>query len=139
MTTINVVESKLREIDEYYSLLLQFRKYSQDEIENSFTLKGSLERYLYLLCQSTLELGEALIAFKGFYRPASYSDIFEILKAKAIITPEMAKKLINMAGFRNAIAHDYKKFDFGIAYSVLMAGIDDIKEFELIVKKNINL
>jgi len=139
MTSINVVESKLREIDEYYSLLLKYRKYSREELEKDFTLKGALERYLHLLCQAAIEAGEALIAFKGFYRPGSYSDIFEILKSKEIIDFEIAQKLVQMTAFRNAIAHDYKKFDFGIAYRVLMADMDDIKKFELIVKKYLNL
>ncbi len=139
MTTINIIESKLREINDYYLLLLEFRKYSRQKLEDDFILKASLERYLYLLCQATIELGESLIAFKGFYRPASYSDIFEVLKSKKIIDLEMMQKLIQMTGFRNAIAHDYKKFDFGIAYEVLMSGIDDIKEFEGIIKKYLNL
>jgi uncharacterized protein YutE (UPF0331/DUF86 family) len=139
MTTINVVESKLREIDEYYSLLLKYREYSREKIEEDFALKGSLERYLYLLCQAAMEAGEALIAFKGFYRPGSYSDIFEILKAKEIIDFKMTQNLIKMTAFRNAIAHDYEKFDFGIAYQVLMVDMDDIKNFELIIKKYLNL
>jgi uncharacterized protein YutE (UPF0331/DUF86 family) len=139
MTTIYVVESKLRSIDEYYSILLKYRKYSQDELKNDVALKGSLERYLYLLCQSAIDLGEAVIAFKDFYRPSSYSDIFQILKEKEIISLEMMKKLIDMTGFRNAIIHDYQKFDFNVAYQVLMVGMDDIKEFELIIKKYLNL
>jgi uncharacterized protein YutE (UPF0331/DUF86 family) len=102
-------------------------------------LKGALERYLYLLCQSAIDLGEALIVFKGFYRPGSYSEVFQILKEKEIISPELSQKLVKMTGFRNLIIHDYQKFDFGIAYKVLMDGIDDIKDFESTVKKHMNL
>jgi uncharacterized protein YutE (UPF0331/DUF86 family) len=139
MTTVNVVESKLRSIDEYYSILLKYRKYSQDELKNDITLKGALERYLYLLCQAAIDLGEAVVSIKGFYSPTSYSDIFQILQEKEIITPAMAQKLIKMTGFRNAIIHDYRKFNFDIAYSVLMAGSEDIKEFESVIKKHFNL
>jgi len=46
--------------------------------------------------------------------------------------------MIKMAGFRNSIIHDYQKFDFGIAYEVLMSGIDDVKEFEFVIKKYLN-
>jgi uncharacterized protein YutE (UPF0331/DUF86 family) len=139
MTTINVLEAKLKAMDGYYSQLLEYREYPQDKLENDPTLKGALERYLYLLCQSAIDLGEALIALKSFYQPGSYAEIFQTLKEKGIISPELTQKLIKMTGFRNAIIHDYQKFDFGIAYQVLMAGIDDIKEFELTIKKYLNL
>lgn len=75
MTTINVIESKLKAIDEYYSQLLEYRKYSRKDMEGNATLKGALERYLYLLCQSAIDLGEEVIAFKGFYRP-EYMPMF---------------------------------------------------------------
>lgn len=139
MTTINAIESKLKAIDEYYAQLMNYRQYSQESLKNDATLKGALERYLYLICQSAIDLGEAVIAFKDFYRPTSYADVFETLKEKNIISIELAQKMIKMTGFRNSIIHDYQKFDFGIAYEVLMSGIDDIKEFESIIKKYLNL
>ena len=139
MTTINVIESKLKAIDEYYSQLLGYRKHSQKDLEGDATLKGALERYLYLLCQSAIDLGEAVIALKDFYRPGSYAEIFETLKEKEVISLELAQKMIRMTGFRNSIIHDYQKFDFAIAYEVLMSGIDDIKKFESIIKKYLNL
>lgn len=89
MTTINVIELKLKAINEYYSQLLKYRKYSRKDLEDDATLKGALERYLYLLCQSAIDLGEAVIAFKDFYRPASYADVFETLKEKNIISIEL--------------------------------------------------
>jgi uncharacterized protein YutE (UPF0331/DUF86 family) len=119
--------------------LLGYRKHSQKDLEGDATLKGALERYLYLLCQSAIDLGEAVIALKDFYRPGSYAEIFETLKEKGVISLELAQKMIRMTGFRNSIIHDYQKFDFAIAYEVLMSGIDDIKKFESIIKKYLNL
>ena len=139
MTTINAIESKLKAIDEYYAQLMNYRQHSQESLKDDATLKGALERYLYLICQSAIDLGEAVIAFKDFYRPASYADVFETLKEKNVIPIQLAQKMIKMTGFRNSITHDYQKFDFGIAYEVLMSGIDDIKEFESIIKKYLNL
>jgi len=139
MTTINVAESKLKAMDGYYSQLLEYRKYPQDKLKNDPTLKAALERYLYLLCQSAIDLGETVIALKDFYRPGSYSEIFQTLKEKQIISPELAQKLIKMTGFRNAIIHDYQKFEFSVAYQVLMVGIEDIKEFESTIKNYLNL
>jgi uncharacterized protein YutE (UPF0331/DUF86 family) len=139
MTNISVIESKLKAIGDYYDQVLEYRKYSLDVLKEDPTLKAAVERYLYLLCQAAIDLGEAVIAFKRFYRPSSYAEIFQILKEKEIISSELSQKLVKMTGFRNAMIHDYQKFDFGVAYQVLMTGIDDIKNFESVVKKYLNL
>lgn len=47
------------------------------------------------------------------------------------------QKLINMARFRNIIAHDYENLDFGIIYDILQNHLQDVKDFLLVVKGTI--
>lgn len=107
MTNLTVIETKISSIQRYLSILQSYQKYSQSEIEQDLTLKGAVERYLYLISQATIDLAEAIIAYKNFRRPGSYSDTFYILKEEAFISSNLSEGLVRMAGFRNIMAHDY--------------------------------
>lgn len=136
MTNINIVEELISSIKKYIKILSEsFKKYSQEKIEGDLFLKASLERYLYLVIQETINLAEAVISLKDFRRPDSYSNAFEILEEEKIISPNLCRKMVDMTGFRNIVSHDYKKLNFKIIYDVLQNGLADIKEFIEQIKK----
>jgi len=53
---------------------------AKDEIQDDIDLKGAVERHLYLAAQSTIDLAEALIAFRNLRKPATIAEIFRILQ-----------------------------------------------------------
>lgn len=137
MTNINVLENKISSIKKYLGILKTYQSHAVEKITADPTLKGAIERYLYLATQSTIELGEAFISLKHFRKPTVYSETFEILKENGIITVGLTEKLIRMTGFRNAIAHDYEKVDLNIAYDVLHNRLVDIEDFIELIEKHI--
>lgn len=139
MTNINVIENKISSIQKYLKIISQYRKYSQAELEKDQTLKGAVERYLYLLTQASIDLAEAIIALKDFRRPSTYSEAFYILNEEQIIPAKLTENLVKMVGFRNIIAHDYKDVDLGIVYEVLQKRYKDVEEFIRSIKKSLNL
>lgn len=116
-------------VKKYLKNAKYFQKYSQKEIEKRIELKGSVERYLYLVVQSTIDLAEAVGAEKGLRKPSSMRESFYILREEEIISQGLLEIMLNMVGFRNVIAHDYEKIDFGIVYDVLQNKIEDIEKF----------
>ncbi|MEK7518016.1 MAG: DUF86 domain-containing protein [Patescibacteria group bacterium] len=139
MSNLSVIETKISHIQKYLKLLERYKKFPQKEIEDNPDLKGAVERYLYLVVQATLDLGEAIIAFKEFRRPGTYTDVFYILHEREFISKDLSEKLINMTKFRNVIAHDYEKVDFGIVYDALYNRLVDIEDFTGVVKSNLKL
>ncbi|HEX9722339.1 MAG TPA: DUF86 domain-containing protein [Candidatus Paceibacterota bacterium] len=139
MSNIQVVESKISSIRKYLKLLERYKTYEQKEIENNPDLKGAFERYLYLAAQATIDLAEAVIAFKDFRRPTTYSDAFYVLDQEGFLAKELSEKLINMAKFRNIIAHDYEDVDFKIVYDAGQNRLVDIKQFIAVVRERFNL
>ncbi|KKP32577.1 MAG: hypothetical protein A2312_04420 [Candidatus Staskawiczbacteria bacterium RIFOXYB2_FULL_32_9] len=130
MTNKGVIEIKISSIQEYLKILEDnYKQRSQKEIEDDLFLKTSLERHLYLLTQEVIDLAEIIISYRDFRRPDSYSEAFEILKENTIISVDLMKKMIDMVGFRNKIAHDYKKLKFDVVYNVLQNDLEDVKEF----------
>lgn len=134
MTNVDVIENKISSIQKYLKILERYKKYSQKEIENSVDIKGAVERYLYLVTQATIDLADATISLKNFRKPSTLSESFHILNEENILSQEITEKMVRMVGFRNTIAHDYEKLDYGIVYDVLQNKLKDIEEFIEIVK-----
>jgi len=137
MTNFSAVENKITAIKKYLSIAKKYQKYSQEEIEKTPDLKGAVERYLYLVCQASIDLAEAVISIKNFRKPTTYRESFKILGEEEILPDEVVEKLIKMAGFRNFIAHDYSEIDYSKVYDVLQNGLNDIEDFILQIKNKI--
>jgi len=82
MTNFSTIENKITSIQKYLKILDNYKKYSREEIENKFDIRGSLERYLYLAIQAAIELAEAVISFRDFREPTTLKESFEILENK---------------------------------------------------------
>lgn len=139
MTNINVIENKISSVRKYLKALEEYRGYSLQEIQNNPTLKGAVERYLYLMTQAAIDLAEAVIAFQDFRKPTTLTEAFHILNEEKIISNNLTEKMVKMVGFRNAMAHDYEKFNFDIAYDVLRNKFIDVEEFIQQVKSRFGL
>ena len=135
MTNIKTIENKISSIKKYLKILEDYKKHSKEEIENNLTLRGAIERYLYLAAQATIDLSEAIISYKNFRKPTSLSESFSILNEEKIIPLELTKKMIKMVGFRNVVAHDYDKINYDIVYDILQNRLKNIEEFIKIVKE----
>jgi len=135
MTNLSVIENKISSIKKYLKILDGYKKYSREEIEKDTNIRGSLERYLYLAVQLTIDLASSSASYKNLRKPDTAGENFSILKEEEIIDNELSNKLIKMVGFRNVIAHDYTKIDYNIVYDVLHSGLKDIEEFIKIIGK----
>ncbi|MBI4330241.1 MAG: DUF86 domain-containing protein [Chloroflexi bacterium] len=129
MTSLAAIEKDISSIRRYLKILRGYQAHTREAIENDITLRGAVERYLYLVTQATIDVAEAIIAFKNFRRPGTYADAFHILKEEGFLSAALTDKLVKMVGFRNVIAHDYSSLDFRIVHDVMMHGLDDIEAF----------
>ena len=137
MTDKSTIENKISSIQKYLKILERYKKFSKEDIENDIDRRGALERYLYLVCQATIDLAEALISLRNFRKPSTLSEAFHILNEEKIISNELTEKLVKMAGFRNVIAHDYEIVNYEIVIDALKKGTKDIEEFIKIAGENI--
>jgi uncharacterized protein YutE (UPF0331/DUF86 family) len=129
MTTIEIIENKISIIQKYLRILESYKQYSLQEIQSDVNIRGALERYLYLAVQASIDLAEAVIAYKKFRKPTTLRESFYILEEENIIGLDLSEKLAQMVGFRNILAHDYEKLDYAIVLDVLHHGVGDIEAF----------
>jgi len=129
MTELDVIEKIVSNIKKYLSILNNYKNITVEDLQNDFTLRGAVERYLYLAVQATIDLAEALISYKDLRRPSTFSESFEILNEHNIISKSTKTNMIQMARFRNRIAHDYGDMNYNIVHDILINRITDIDIF----------
>lgn len=129
MTNLTVIENKISAVKKYLKILARYKKYSVAELTGNTDLKGAAERYLYLATQATIDLADAVIAYKKLRKPTTFSESFHILNEEKIISDALTEKLVKMAGLRNIIAHDYEKINYEIIVDVLQNRLGDINKF----------
>ena len=135
MTSINVIENKISAIRKYLAILDRYQKYTRPEIENDIDIRGAVERYLYLVTQSTIDLAESIIAYRKLRKPTTMAESFHILHEAGVISEELMQRLVQMTGFRNVIAHAYEDLDYDIVFDVLHNGRKDINAFLAVLEK----
>lgn len=129
MTNIEILKKKLSEIQKYLIAVKSYQGKSKEEIIKDQTLRGAVERYLYLLCQSTIDFAEALISNLNLRQPSTYAEIFEILKEQKVISQDVALKMKKMTGFRNILTHAYGELNLDILIEILHNDVDDFLLF----------
>lgn len=139
MSSIKVIENKISSVRKYLKILHRYRGYNKEEIEGNIDIRGAVERYLYLAVQSAIDLAEAVIAYKGFRKPTTMSEAFDILNEERLIPAKLTNELVKMVGFRNIITHDYEKLDYKIVYNVLQNGRKDIESFLKRIEERLKL
>lgn len=139
MTTVDTLKLKISEVEKYYQIVKKYQDISIKDMETDDTVKGAVERYLYLLCQSSIDLGEALISYYKYRIPTTYADIFDILYENNFISKQLALSLARMSGFRNILTHSYGKVNFDIVYQVLTKDINIILEFVHVLKEKMKV
>jgi uncharacterized protein YutE (UPF0331/DUF86 family) len=137
MTSISIIENKISQIKKYRKIVKKLAKFSKNEIQNNDLVRGSVERYLYLVCQACIDLASIIVSFKKERKPLDQKDSFMILVEEKIISNNMAEFMMKLVGFRNVLAHEYAKVNYDIVVDILNEGVKDIDKFVLVIEKKI--
>lgn len=114
---------------EHLSDLSALQKTPFDEYTGNKILRGYVERTLQVCVQICLDIGYHLIAECGFRYPEDNKDVFVILTEENVIPKALLPNLLNMAGFRNIIVHDYARVANEIVYGILTHDLGDFEKF----------
>ena len=118
---------------EHVSDLKALQRVTFDEYEANKVLRGYVERTLQVCVQICLDISGHLIAEFGFRHPNDNRDTFVVLREEGIIPEEFLPNLLNMAGFRNIVVHDYARVDNAIVYGILKRRLGDFDRFARLV------
>ena len=127
MVNREVIQKRLKKLDEYLEILSHLQRYTFDNFVADPEHYGSAERFLHLAIEAVNDIGNHIIADDALGTVDTYSDIPTILHEAGIIDKEMLEIWIRMIGVRNTLVHDYVDIDHKIVHQVLQNNLKDIK------------
>lgn len=119
MVKRDVVAARLDRLQEYLRTLHAVQGFDLQKFKNDPFVHGTAERYLHLSIECLLDIGNHIIADRGYRKPDTYSEILEILAEEGVVPAELAQKMAGMAAFRNVLVHDYLRLDLEKVFQVI--------------------
>ena len=86
------------------------------------------------IINNCIDIGNEIITIKQLDYPGTYREVFTILEKEKIITHILNKKLQNLVGLRNLLAHEYGKINM----ELLHEAAKEVGFIEEYLKKTIN-
>jgi uncharacterized protein YutE (UPF0331/DUF86 family) len=127
----DIVAARLEKLRGYLKTLTAIRKFDLEGFKKDVFIHAAAERYLHLSIECLLDIGSHIISDRGYRKPDTYGEIFEILAEEGVISTTLLKELEGMAAFRNILVHDYFRLDSDQVYGILR---DRIKTLEKLAK-----
>jgi uncharacterized protein YutE (UPF0331/DUF86 family) len=129
------IAEKLAELKHYADFLESYQDRSEDQIEDDYTLRGAVERYLQIAIECTLDIGEMIIAYEGLRKAGTYREVMLRLGDAGILEKGFASRFSLAAGFRNILVHHYTTVDVKETYKHLQGDLDDFRDFAAAIAK----
>ena len=128
------ISDKIKDIRIYLRQLMDIKLDNFKRYINDFKTKEACERYFEKIAEAVSDLAVLVIKEKGLPVPDEDNEYFEVLKKEYFISFDLAKKLKEMKGMRNIIAHQYGSIDDKLVYMAISEELnEDIKEFIKII------
>jgi uncharacterized protein YutE (UPF0331/DUF86 family) len=124
-----LVLRKIERIETYLKQIRQKKDFGIKVFKKDKDLQSIILFNLIQSIQTCIDIGAHIVSDSGWEMPASQADIFEVLAENKIITEQLSKKMIKMAGFRNRIVHEYEKVNLRIVHEVWRKNLSDIERF----------
>ncbi|MBI3161272.1 MAG: DUF86 domain-containing protein [Chloroflexi bacterium] len=125
-----VIRKRINKLEEYLNILYGLQKYSLDEFLSDPEHYASVERFLHMAIESTIDIGGHIVSGLGMGDVNWYSDIAAIMEEKGHISVELREKWIRIVGFRNILVHQYIEVDRKIVYDILQNKLGDLEELK---------
>jgi uncharacterized protein YutE (UPF0331/DUF86 family) len=124
-----VIRKRLNKMDEYLQILYGMQKYTLEEFLSDPEHYASVERFLHMAIETTIDIGIHIVSGLGMGEVNWYSDIAAIMEKKGYISVELREKWIRIVGFRNILVHQYE-VDRKIVYDVLQNRLGNLEELK---------
>lgn len=123
----------MKRLEKSLQILQQSSEVPFEELISNDVLLSAVERNLHVAIECILDIGNHIIAEKGFETPEGNEDIIRILGDEKVVPSDFARRVKGIAGFRNILVHEYTDIDYGLLYNFLTYRLNDLREFALYI------
>ena len=125
----NLLEKKLKKIEEFLRELRSVRVEGLEEFRKDVVTRRFIERNIELAIEQMVDICKHLVSGLDLKEPETYSECFDILSAGGVVHPESAATFQTMARFRNILIHVYDGIDDAITYGIYTKRLGDFTLF----------
>lgn len=111
MLNKNLIDDKIRNIQEYLEEIKPIISTGTEEILSNIEKLRTLERNFQLIVDTAIDINMHFIAELELESPDSFQSTFDILGERKIIPYDFALKIAPAVGLRNKLVHQYEKVD----------------------------
>ena len=79
--------------------------------------------------ENKISSARSYLGILSSYRHLSRGELESDVTLRGAIEPDLAERLVKMAGFRNILAHDYERLDSTIIEDLLRNRLGDVEQF----------
>jgi len=124
-----VIENKIRKLQDYLEKLSQLAKTDKKEFLSDFRNTESAKYLLQVSIECCLDIANHIIASEKFRSPHDYVDSFRVLHEQGIIPDHLIGNLEEMAKFRNRLVHIYWEINDDLIYEIIQNNLNDFNLF----------
>lgn len=108
---------------------LKQEQISLSEFLQNWRIQSMVLHNLQIAIQAVIDIGNAIIAERGYCIPENNRTIIEILGEYEILPESFCERISGMVGFRNIIVHEYTSINLQIVYHLWQESMSDFREY----------
>jgi uncharacterized protein YutE (UPF0331/DUF86 family) len=128
MVKIEILQKRINKARQYLDYLEDIKvKYSYEEFKNDPMIYGSVERFLHLIIEALMDIGNHIISDQNLGQVEFYNNIPDLLFNHNYLNEEQRDLFLKIIGFRNILVHDYLEINSAIVYNILEKNLSDLE------------
>ena len=135
MVEPEVIENKIKKLQEFLEKLAQLSKADKDDFISDFRNAESAKYLLQVSIECCLDIANHIIASEKFRSPRDYADSFRVLHERGIVPDDLIGSLEEMAKFRNRLVHIYWEINDELIYEIIQNNLNDFNRFIQMILK----
>ena len=122
------------ELSERLSRLQPLRNLQRADFDQDPYLRDIVERNLEVAAQCCIDICHRIIALENARKPVDYYEAILMMGELGVLTPEFARNLAPIAGFRNILIHEYLRVDWDQVY-INLQRMEELEQFAEYIQK----
>jgi len=123
----------LDELSERLARLQPLGDKTRSDFDEDPYLRDIAERNLEIAAQCCIDVSHRIISLEGARKPVDYYDAILRMGELGVLPADFARYLAPLAGFRNALVHEYLTVDWDEVYGALHR-LEDLERFSECVR-----
>ncbi|MFP4027790.1 MAG: type VII toxin-antitoxin system HepT family RNase toxin [Candidatus Brocadiia bacterium] len=123
------LEDRLDELNTRLTRLQELAQHEREEFDTTRDLRDIAERNFEVAAQCCIDIAHRIISLEEARKPQDYYESFLRLGELDVISDDLARTLAPLAGFRNALVHEYAKVDWDEVYGNFDR-LSDLEDFK---------